>query len=522
MKRVPRRATPWAALAVVTAMAAGGAVFGIVEAPSGAPSTTSRPSLPSHPPTTTIVPPAAPASVTPPGPPPPGPLTVNGPAWAGHGDLAFLSTGQLEVLSNAGSLTKITGPSSGGFDSNPAWSPDEQWLAFLHTGPANGFELPAPTLWLVEAGSSQAEEVTTSGIGMFVWSPTAPVLAYTLLPNYNFPAGVPEDQWFDRPGAPPTSVAVGTGAGVGSIAWSPDGSELAFDDSVFPQPASATSPATPAMGLLGTVSVNGGQVTTVYLLAESGIDLAGWWPEGGGLLFWEDAVFSASIEADGLTLYSLELGSAQPAALTTSLVGSTWLAPQPGGDAVAVVSGGGRYIWTTGRDVDLCSFPAATCQPVPIPAGTLGLAPSWSSSGVLFFSVASGAGPFSTTGTAEFSPGWMAHWNATNGLWAMVPGEPPSPVTSTPAGSLLAVPDAHGSTMVVVADDDLWLTSASGSPAVRVAGPLFSTIGPSGFYGEVDWTSTFAWSTAAGLRQGSTQPLDESLSEQLPSDEELP
>jgi dipeptidyl aminopeptidase/acylaminoacyl peptidase len=321
----------------------GGAVLGIVEAPSGTPSTTSRPSLPSHPPTTTIVPPAAPASVTPPGPPdppPPGPLTVNGPAWAGHGDLAFVSTGQLEVLSNAGSLTKITGPSSGGFDSNPAWSPDEQWLAFLHTGPANGFELAAPTLWLVEAGSSQAEEVTTSGIGMFAWSPTAPVLAYTLLPNYNFPAGVPEDLWFDRPGAPPTSVAVGTGAGVGSIAWSPDGSELAFDDSVFPQPASATSPATPAMGQLGTVSVNGGQVTTVYLLAESGIDLAGWWPEGGGLLFWEDTVFSASIEADGLTLYSLEFGSAQPVALTTSLVGSTWLAPQPGGDAVAVVSGG--------------------------------------------------------------------------------------------------------------------------------------------------------------------------------------
>jgi hypothetical protein len=72
--------------------------------------------------------------------------------------------------------------------------------------------------------------------------------------------------------------------------------------------------------------------------------------------------------------------------------------------------------------------------------------------------------------------------------------------------------------MVVGANDDLWLTNASGASAVRVAGPLYSTIGPSGFYGEVDWASTFAWSTGAGLRQGSTQ-LDE-----LPSlsDEELP
>jgi hypothetical protein len=174
LKRVPRRAIPWAALALVTATAAAGAVFGIVETPSNTLRTISRQSLPSHPPTPTTLSPAAPASVTPlglPDPPPPGPLTVNGPAWAGHGDLAFVSSGQLEVLSNAGSLTTITGPSGGGFDSNPAWSPDEQWLAFLHTGPAHGFEVPAPTLWLVEAGSSQAEEVAATGVGMFAWSP---------------------------------------------------------------------------------------------------------------------------------------------------------------------------------------------------------------------------------------------------------------------------------------------------------------------------------------------------------------
>jgi hypothetical protein len=136
----------------------------------------------------------------------------------------------------------------------------------------------------------------------------------------------------------------------------------------------------------------------------------------------------------------------------------------------------------------------------------------------LIFSVAPAAGAFSTTGTADFSPGSMAQWNASNALWAMIPGEAPSPMTSTPAGSLLAVPNAHGSTMVVVADDDLWLTNANYAQAVRVAGPLYSTIGPSGFYGEVDWASTLAWSTAAGLRRGST------LLDEIPSlsDEELP
>ena len=56
-----------------------------------------------------------------------------------------------------------------------------------------------------------------------------------------------------------------------------------------------------------------------------------------------------------------------------------------------------------------------------------------------------------------------------------------------------------------MADDALWLAdTASSSPAVRIAGPLYSTAGPSGYYGEVDWFDTFAWSEAAGIPQGST------------------
>ncbi len=204
MKRLPRRAMPWAALTLVTAMAAGGAVFGIVEAPSGTPYTSSRQPPPSHPPPNPVSV-ATPASVTPPGPPDPpspGPLSVNGSAWAGHGDLAFVSRGQLEVLSNTGSLTTITGPTDGGFDSNPAWSTDSQWLAFLYTGPANGFDVPAPSLWLVKAGSSQAEEVANTAVGMFAWSPVASVLAYTVAPG-NDPVFGPEDVWIEDPRSPP-------------------------------------------------------------------------------------------------------------------------------------------------------------------------------------------------------------------------------------------------------------------------------------------------------------------------------
>lgn len=524
MQRIPRRVVPWATATLVMVLVAGGAALGAVTAPSSTATTAGGQSLaPRFPPgsTTPTTFPTTSTTTTqpsPPDPPAPGPITVNPSAWQDHGNLAFISSGQLETLSDAGTLTEITGPTGGGFDSDAAWSPDDQWLAFLHTGPANSYAVPAPTLWLMKAGSSQAQEVTTSGIGMFAWSPSAPVLAYTVVAENSFPAGGPEDLWFDRPGAPPTSVAVGTGAGLGAIAWSPDGTELAFDDSDFPQPASATAPARPATGRLGIVSVDGGRGETVYQLAGSRIDLADWLPEGGGLLFWEDPGFAES--ADGDTLYSLELGAVRPVALVTSLVGPAWVVPEPDGKTVAVVAGGNRTIWTAGRDVDLCTFPAASCQAVAIPGGRVGLAPSWSASGTLVFAVASAAGPFGSGGGAYYSPGWMARWDATVSLWSLDPGGHPSPVATTPAGALLATPASRGSTMVVVADDALWLAdTTTGVPATRVAGPLYSTAGPSGYYGEVDWAGTFAWSGASGLRSGSQQLIDSGLT---PPDLQVP
>jgi hypothetical protein len=507
-------------------MGAGGAAFGGALAPDTSPAAiASARHAAAHPyssPTRTITLDPTTGRILPPNPsdPPATGDTVDAASWAGHGDLAFVSSGRLAVLTDGGTLTQITGPTGGGFDSNPAWSVDDRWLAFLHTGPANGFAVPAPTLWLVQAGSSQAHEVTSEGIGMFAWSPVTSELAYTVVSTYKFPGGVPEDLWVDHPGSAPVGVPVGKGAGVGAIAWSPDGAELAFDDSVFAHPATASSPWTPPVGRVGIVSATGGAVVTAYRMDESGIDLAGWWPEGGGLLFWEDPGFSGSGSLTGLTLYSLARGTDKPVAVVSSLVGSTWLSEEPGGHRVAVVAGVGRPVWTSGRDVDLCTFPAATCHAVPIAPGSVGLAPSWSASGSLIFAVGSASGSFGLDGDAFYSSGWMGQWNATNALWTTAPGGHPSPLSLTPSGSLLAVAAERGSAMVVVADNALWLADpTSGTPAIRVAGPLYSTTAPSGYYGEVDWSGTFAWSNAVGSRQGSTQLIDEGLE---PPEAQLP
>jgi hypothetical protein len=81
---------------------------------------------------------------------------------------------------------------------------------------------------------------------------------------------------------------------VNARAWAGHGN-LAFDDIVAAQPGSAHSPATPPARHIGVVSVSGGQVTIEYQVTEAGLELAGRWPDGAGLLFWEDSGYSASL-----------------------------------------------------------------------------------------------------------------------------------------------------------------------------------------------------------------------------------
>jgi len=513
--RTPGRAASLAAVALITVMTAGAAALSAATGPG---SSTVRSAPPrrgtvSAPTTSSTEAPLTTSPLVPPtpsDPPPPGPVRVNSAAWGGHGELAFVSSGQLDVLSNVGTLTEVTGPDRVGYDSNPAWSPDGSWLAFLHTGPANGYEVPAPTLWLVEAGSTVAHEVTPDNIGMFSWSPNAAVIAYTVEPGTNSISPSPKNLWTDVPGSAPVNLQVAdAGFGVGTFAWSPDGSKLAYDNIIPAHPATSSSPSVLPTASIDVVDASGGSQVTAYELTETDLRLAGWWPSGGGLLFWEDPGFSES--ADGLMLYSLRSDTTTPVPLVTTLVGSTWLSPAPTSNAVAVVAGAGRTIWSQGRHVDICRFPQTRCTPVPVEAGTVALAPGWTASGALTFSVASASGPFGPKGDAYYSQGWMARWEATNTLWTLVAGGQPKRLASAPTGAMLAAPGERGNALIVVASDSLWIIDPDTNTSVRVAGPLYSTTGPSGYYGEVDWKGTFSWSLASGIRQGTAQLLGQAL-----------
>ncbi len=70
------------------------------------------------------------------------------------------------------------------------------------------------------------------------------------------------------------------------------------------------------------------------------------------------------------------------------------MAWSPNGNVVAVVAGGDREIWYSGKRVELCAIPAAVCHTVALPSeNVMSLDPSWTGVGSLVYVVAPAVGP---------------------------------------------------------------------------------------------------------------------------------
>ena len=419
---------------------------------------------------------------SPPNPPAPGPLSVNTAAWRGHDDLAFISRSRLYVLDDAGVVVTIGGPPAGGVDSDPAWSADGTWLAFEHTSAPPGQEtgLVNSSLWLLHAGSKEATEIAPAEVAQFHWGPIGgSVLAFE---TYS-PTGLVDRLWLEHPSSPAVPVP-GLHVVGGGFAWAPDGSRIAVVTGHYGQ-ADGPGP----LWVLQVVPTSGGPPVTWLSSTQNSIDIESWWPDGEGLLFWIDP--GASEAADGLTLYAQAAGG-QPHVLAETLMNSSWVSWGPDGRTVAVVAGGSRSIWAGAKHVETCVVLVDTCTEVDTTPGMVSLAPAWSPTGDLGFIDGSAGGPFGPDDLAFYSEGWLARWNATNELWLEAPDHPARRASATP-GIVAVQWSRTGTDVLTVRDDFLWLGPASSSTPARVAGPLFASTAPSGYYGQVDWTSQFSW-----------------------------
>ena len=415
---------------------------------------------------------------------------------SGNGELAYVAGGRLYLLGgSAGSLRRVSLP---GVPSAPGWSPDHRWLAVRVTPPApasNPYQAEPTVLYVLRADGSGIRPLTPKSwtTQQYAWSPKQDRLAAVVTPpatGTSIPASRLETI---EAGSGADRVLMSAPAIVGA-AWSPNGKTLAAGmGETSGQPGSNSFH---WIGRLETLPASGGPATVVRSWSGGLLELAGWWPDGSGLLYWPDPQGSASLAADGLPLDTIGLASTSaPRTLAASmLVHSSWIAFAPGGHELAIVSGGNREIWLGRKALTVCGQ-TASCRLVPQPSGTVSTQPSWSPDGRLTFARGSASGPFGPNGGADFSPAWVTRWEATQQLWsASDNGTGQARVAGTGAGALDPI-WANNGALMFVRDNWLWLLPAGSKSAERIAGPL-DDITSNAFYGYVPYPQLIAWTAA--------------------------
>jgi len=404
------------------------------------------------------------------------------PASAGSalpGELAVVSSGKL-VLSTSGKPSLAVAGAGAGAASQPSWSADGKWVAYLRGGSA---------LWVVRADGAGAHQVSPAGddVSEFAWVPgqQSEEIAFSVFNTASYSSKI-----FLAAPASPKLHEFGAYSDLIGFSVSPSGTALAVSSRQGPPPSGDKAPAW--KGVLAIVPLAGGPPRTVYTLAEGGyVDLRpGWWPDGKGLLFWDDPAGSASIAADGLPLDSLDLATGRVSTLATTLTYSNWLSWSPTGGLLAVVAGGDRIIWDSGKHLLVCAMPAARCRPVPLASSDLmSLDPAWTSAGSLVYDVAPQG--LSLKG-APFTQQNVATWYGHTRLY--VASDPASGGHELAgAGAGAHDPQSLPDGLIFVRGAALWYLPAGATSAARIAGGLASPSQYGNYYGYVAWYQDFAW-----------------------------
>lgn len=391
----------------------------------------------------------------------PGSMNLNMAAFKNMGDLAFVWQDLLYVLN--GKTGEVKQHTESGKALHPVWSFDGQWVAFLQ---AIDPEAETGRLWrLVRRDGQQLHQVQgmpeLANGQRFSWAPTDNVLAVS----------GKDGLWLVPVEGEPQLKVRGS---LSYASWSPDGKSIAYSVTLpFSDPENRDD-------ALYTVIVNSGQAVKQITAPKSGIQVAAWWPNGKGLLYWVDPQHSASLAADGMALWSLRFGDTEPKLLSTGLAHPGWQSLSSQGQLL-MVAGGGREVWT-GKDLIITDPRAGSTKELPNPDGCVALDPSFSPDGNRIAFVAAkdlgkNVGGFST-------PQELANWVATRTLWIEnTDGSGAHPLKSAGTGVYQPAWSKDGTQILYVQDNYLWMIGSNGENPEKILGPFPDWKDQFGYYG---------------------------------------
>ena len=450
----------------------------------------------------------------------PGGPTVDAKAFAGEGDLAFVSRDSVYVLDGASKTLRHLVLPIGFVPGAPSFSHDGRWLAIQETSKVTD----ESTLWLANADGSGLHKVAgldnPESLG---WSPTADVLAVSNqgeVSTTNTPppgAGYvtqPTSLWLVSPsGARRELVRPGSGM-IDGATWSPDGSAVAvgglsaypFQDHVPWAETLTVYPidgAKPAVWLRIVNPRSNGCCNTVGLKQSQFIPV-GWWTHWG-IVFWaSSADVGSGLQGGGFPLLAIPASGDKPIPLGSTVAGgqvSTIVASASGELAISNEPEpmyGDRPFWRN-EQVERCNPATLSCAPVVSAPGTVSFDPVWSPDGSqLAYLVGKEGSPYGVPG---FKQALVSSWYDSLQLW----------VYSTKTGRSIELPEAKGAvvpiwsadskSLLYVDNDGVWLLKNPKSQPVEIAGPLLPPDDWSPYYAQVHWAGTFAWSRSQNVPQ---------------------
>ncbi|HLJ59058.1 MAG TPA: hypothetical protein VKZ50_04930 [bacterium] len=394
-------------------------------------------------------------------------------ALQGLGRFALVWGSHLYVADGAaGVLRQIP---SVGVAATPTWSHDGHWLAYHRLLGAN---TATSETWIARAdggASYRVGQARGASPDDLAWSPTTATLA-AVLRDSSGKSGL----WLTNPGGISRPLRA-AGDAVTSFAWSPDGAMIAYV---------ATVSLPVRHDVVSTIRLRDGQIVRRFTAsADTAVVLAGWWPNGRGLVFWLDPDYSQSLAADGLDLFALALDGSTSRAIAGTLPYRDWLSWAPDGHTLLLVDGGGREVWR-GKHLVVCDVARGTCRRIPQPASDVSVDPAWAPDGSTIAFVRAQQRADSSGGART-----GVDWTTTRTLWLTASNGTGAHELSYVRGGVFAPAWAtDGRALLFWQDDALWLWRSRSSDVVRIIGPFPQHAALTDFFGHVSWTDIVSWS----------------------------
>jgi hypothetical protein len=326
------------------------------------------------------------------------------------GQLAVIKQGDLWVL-EGGKELRLTGD---GCNSSPAWSPDGQWLLFYKYDLAQKSR-ENYSLWVARADGGGVYGIETEEQVLDArWSPAANSIAYLAVKpgesvrSEEFKLADVGDK---GPGEP--LLLKDASEKIMNFCWYPTGNRLVYT-TADENPDVKESPAIKVM------PARGGEAETILVLEPEFLPDTGQ-PSGissypGGLKFspnGHDLGFfeypsSASLTADGVSLYITSIDGKDPWQLATMLAYPDWVDWYHAGDSVAYIEGSGREAQYNKR-LSIMPVNRPDLAVTVTPEGYVDRDPAWSPEGD-FIAVSRAKSSPATSQPEEWQPSsiWLA------------------------------------------------------------------------------------------------------------------